>query len=73
MIDPQNRVPEAVPEKMIRITDILEKANKSLPAHDVELIEKAYIFSATVHKGQSRLSGEPYLVHPLASPGFSWT
>lgn len=69
MTDPQNRVPEAVPEKMIRITDILEKANKYLPEHDVELIEKAYIFSATVHKGQSRLSGEPYLVHPLAVAG----
>lgn len=52
--------------KMIRITDILDKAQKYLPENDVEMIEKAYIFTASVHKGQSRLSGEPYLVHPLA-------
>ena len=55
--------------KMIRITDILDKAQKYLPENDVEMIEKAYIFTASVHKGQSRLSGEPYLVHPLAVAG----
>jgi guanosine-3',5'-bis(diphosphate) 3'-pyrophosphohydrolase len=50
---------------MIRITDILDKANEYLSQDDLEMIEKAYIFSATVHQGQSRLSGEPYLIHPL--------
>jgi len=50
---------------MIRITDILNKAQKFLSEKDMELIEKAYIFSASVHKGQVRLSGEPYLVHPM--------
>ncbi|MBN2568527.1 MAG: bifunctional (p)ppGpp synthetase/guanosine-3',5'-bis(diphosphate) 3'-pyrophosphohydrolase [Deltaproteobacteria bacterium] len=50
---------------MIRITDILEKAQKYLTESDVEMIEKAYIFSASVHRGQVRLSGEPYLTHPL--------
>ena len=29
-------------------------------------IQKAYVFSAKVHKGQVRRSGEPYLSHPLA-------
>ncbi len=29
------------------------------------MIEKAYIFSASVHQGQIRLSGEPYLTHPM--------
>ncbi|MBN2514553.1 MAG: bifunctional (p)ppGpp synthetase/guanosine-3',5'-bis(diphosphate) 3'-pyrophosphohydrolase [Deltaproteobacteria bacterium] len=51
---------------MIRITDILDKAHEYLSQDDLELIEKAYIFSASVHQGQSRLSGEPYLIHPLA-------
>jgi GTP pyrophosphokinase len=32
----------------------------------VEVIRKAYEFSAKVHKGQKRASGEPYLVHPMA-------
>ncbi|HHO76234.1 MAG TPA: bifunctional (p)ppGpp synthetase/guanosine-3',5'-bis(diphosphate) 3'-pyrophosphohydrolase [Deltaproteobacteria bacterium] len=31
----------------------------------MRIIEKAYVFSARVHQGQTRLSGEPYLNHPL--------
>ena len=50
---------------MLRINDIIEKAQSYLPPSDVELIEKAYIFSASVHQGQVRLSGEPYLTHPM--------
>ncbi|HNQ02017.1 MAG TPA: RelA/SpoT family protein, partial [Syntrophales bacterium] len=50
---------------MIRITDILDKVGKYATQADLELIEKAYIFSATVHAGQLRLSGEPYLTHPM--------
>ena len=54
---------------MIRITDILERAQEYLPEDDLELIEKAYIFSASVHQGQVRLSKEPYLIHPLEVAG----
>ena len=36
---------------------------------DIGLLEKAYVFSAKVHQGQVRLSGEPYLVHPLEVAG----
>ncbi len=50
---------------MLRINDILDKAQTYLPASDLEMIEKAYIFSASVHQGQVRLSGEPYLTHPM--------
>jgi guanosine-3',5'-bis(diphosphate) 3'-pyrophosphohydrolase len=35
----------------------------------LEIVEKAYIFSATVHQGQVRLSGEPYLTHPMEVAG----
>jgi GTP pyrophosphokinase len=54
---------------MIRITDILDKTGEYLSREDLEMIEKAYIFSATVHKDQKRLSGEPYLIHPLEVAG----
>ena len=37
----------------------------TIPSADLELLRKAYIFSAVEHKGQTRASGEPYLVHPL--------
>ncbi len=50
---------------MIRITDILDKASTYLHPSDVALIQKAYVFSAAAHAGQVRLSGEPYLSHPL--------
>ncbi len=54
---------------MLRITDILDKAQSYLPAEELEMIEKAYIYSATVHQGQVRLSGEPYLTHPMEVAG----
>ena len=50
---------------MIRITDILDKIYDYNPDADVALIDRAYIYSARVHEGQVRLSGEPYLSHPL--------
>jgi len=50
---------------MIRITDILDKVDDNHPEANLDIIDKAYIFSARVHDGQVRLSGEPYLSHPL--------
>jgi len=54
---------------MLRITDILDKTQSYLPVEELEMIEKAYIYSATVHQGQVRLSGEPYLTHPMEVAG----
>jgi len=51
---------------MARIEDILEKVAKQHPQADLSSIQKAYIFSAKAHQGQTRLSGEPYLSHPLS-------
>jgi len=50
---------------MIRIEDIIDKVEANRPNPDLELIRRAYLFSALHHKGQKRASGEPYLVHPL--------
>jgi GTP pyrophosphokinase len=54
---------------MLRINDIIDKAQTYLPQEDLEMIEKAYIYSASVHQGQVRLSGEPYLTHPMEVAG----
>lgn len=54
---------------MIRLNEILDRVAKYDPNADLDLIEKAYVFSAKVHQGQVRLSGEPYLIHPLAVAG----
>jgi GTP diphosphokinase / guanosine-3',5'-bis(diphosphate) 3'-diphosphatase len=50
---------------MIRINDILEEFRAHHPQGDDTLIQKAYIYSSRKHEGQSRKSGEPYLVHPI--------
>jgi GTP pyrophosphokinase len=50
---------------MIRFEDLIEKVRATHPDADVELLRRAYVFSAYEHKGQVRHSGEPYLVHPL--------
>src|SRR5918997_6862450 len=50
---------------MIRIEEIVEKVGGNHPQADLDLLRRAYFFSARHHKGQTRASGEPYLVHPL--------
>ncbi|RLB25560.1 MAG: GTP pyrophosphokinase [Deltaproteobacteria bacterium] len=50
---------------MIRFSDITNQILKYHPKANLDLVEKAYVYSAKVHKGQVRLSGEPYLSHPL--------
>jgi GTP diphosphokinase / guanosine-3',5'-bis(diphosphate) 3'-diphosphatase len=55
---------------MIRFEDLLEKVRSYSPDADVELLRRAYVFSAFEHRGQVRHSGEPYLIHPLAVADF---
>src|SRR5690242_20306104 len=55
---------------MIRFEDLLEKVRTYSPDADVELLRRAYVFSAFEHRGQVRHSGEPYLIHPLAVADF---
>ncbi|MGZ3604350.1 MAG: RelA/SpoT family protein [Thermodesulfobacteriota bacterium] len=54
---------------MLRFNDILERLTLYNPHADTDLLRKAYVFSAKVHLGQTRLSGEPYLNHPLEVAG----
>src|SRR5262247_3060701 len=50
---------------MIRFETLLDKVRGYGTEADVELLRRAYVFSALEHKGQVRHSGEPYLIHPL--------
>ncbi|MEW5913145.1 MAG: bifunctional (p)ppGpp synthetase/guanosine-3',5'-bis(diphosphate) 3'-pyrophosphohydrolase [Thermodesulfobacteriota bacterium] len=52
-----------------RINEIIDAVKEYHPGANVEAIQKAYVYSAKVHKGQVRRSGEPYLSHPLAVAG----
>src|SRR2546425_428402 len=48
------------------IHDLIERVQRYNPNAQVDLIRRAYDFSARAHEGQVRRSGEPYLKHPLA-------
>ena len=48
-----------------KFRELLKRVKANRPTDDLELIRKAYDFSQKHHAGQTRASGEPYLVHPL--------
>ena len=48
------------------LENIVATVEKYHPNDDLEVIRRAYAFSAKEHRGQVRQSGEPYLNHPLA-------
>jgi len=48
-----------------KFRDLMKKMQANRPADDLELVKKAYDYSMKHHAGQTRASGEPYLVHPL--------
>src|SRR6476659_7815224 len=48
-----------------RFRELMRRMRANRPNDDLELIRKAYEFSQKHHAGQTRASGEPYLVHPL--------
>jgi GTP pyrophosphokinase len=54
---------------LLRLNDILDRVTSYHPDPDLDLIKKAYVYSAKVHTGQLRKTGEPYLVHPLEVAG----
>jgi len=54
---------------LLRLNDILDRVATYHPDPDLDLIKKAYVYSAKVHQGQLRKSGEPYLIHPLEVAG----
>ena len=49
------------------LKDLLTKVSSYLPAEQVERVRAAAEFGAAAHLGQKRLSGEPYIAHPVAA------
>src|SRR5581483_10600149 len=59
---------QQIATNMLTVTkfrELLQTMRENRPQDDLELVRKAYEFSQMHHAGQSRASGEPYLVHPL--------
>ena len=45
--------------------ELIASVRKYHPSTDISMIEKAYRIARDAHEGQSRKSGEPYIIHPL--------
>ena len=52
-------------EKALHLEEIIEALRVYRPDENVDQILAAYAFASKAHKGQTRLSGEPYLSHPM--------
>jgi GTP pyrophosphokinase len=50
---------------MVDFEDIIRQVQSYRPGEDLSLLRRAYEFTAIQHKDQKRLSGEPYIIHPL--------
>src|SRR6202167_3564114 len=49
----------------LRFVELMDKLRRNRPGDDLELLRRAYDFAAEQHKTQTRLSGEPFLSHPV--------
>jgi len=50
---------------LTKFRELMKRMQENRPQDDLSLVKKAYDYSLKHHEGQTRASGEPYLVHPL--------
>ena len=55
---------------MAELAELLTKAGSYLPTGRTQLLQDAFDFAAAKHEGQKRLSGDPYIEHPLQTSLF---
>ena len=54
---------EAKYKEIEALLGIIEKSGKH---YDIEKIKSAFVYAKEMHEGQVRLSGEPYIMHPVS-------
>ena len=59
------KAPEDYQDPQALYEDLIEQVNIYHPSRDITQIEKAYKMALAAHEGQSRKSGEAYIIHPL--------
>jgi GTP diphosphokinase / guanosine-3',5'-bis(diphosphate) 3'-diphosphatase len=50
---------------LTKFRELMKRMQENRPQDDLSLVKKAYDYSLKIHEGQSRASGQPYLIHPL--------
>ena len=61
-----SKLPGTSPRRSRDIKQLVETLEAYMPAEDIEQVMKSYEFGALAHQGQTRVSGEPYISHPVA-------
>jgi len=61
-----SRLPGATPRRAREIRQLADTLESYMTDNQVGQVVKAYEFGARAHAGQTRLSGEPYITHPIA-------
>jgi len=51
---------------VVDCSKLISKVREYNPQADISLIEKAFEYAKMLHDGQTRLSGDPYITHPIA-------
>lgn len=64
------KLPRSLSNRGNGLRRLVESLQAYMPAEQIELIVQAYEFGANAHDGQTRLSGEPYISHPVAVAQF---
>jgi len=54
---------------MLQVDQLIERVRNYQPSADPDLIQRAYDYSFRMHAGQTRKSGQPYIVHPVSVAG----
>lgn len=62
----KNSVKEEVAEERFLISDLCDLISEYMDQQQVKEVYRAYLFGAQAHEGQLRISGEPYIYHPIA-------
>ena len=54
---------------MLQAEQLIDRVRAYQPSVDPDLIQRAYDYSFRMHAGQTRKSGQPYVVHPVSVAG----
>lgn len=57
---------DAIAEERFLISDLCDLIAEYMDQEQVKEVYRAYLFGAQLHEGQIRVSGEPYIYHPIA-------
>ena len=65
-VSPENPARALIPPPTSEVEGILSTLRTRRGGEDLDLVRRAHALAAKAHEGQLRLSGEPYITHPVA-------